>query len=281
LKPSRARQRTEAGVLSLSKPRETWYAARMIDLTSDLFIRDVSVLQDRIEDPSTYPYTIPSIRALDRLKLARVTYFIGENGSGKSTLLEAIAVASGFNAEGGSRNFNFATRRSESHLCNSIRLARGVVRPKTGYFLRAESFFNVASEIERLDNEPSFEAPIIGSYGNRSLHEQSHGESFLALLKHRFGPNGLYILDEPEAALSPSRQLALLVRIDELVRARSQFIIATHAPIVLAYPDALIYSLDANGIRPVDYDETEHVNLTRDFLNNRTAYMRRILDDGK
>jgi predicted ATPase len=153
------------------------------------------------------------------------------------------------------------------HRC--IRLAR-VHRPKTGFFLRAESFYNVATEIERL-------GPEVGMhYGDRSLHEQSHGESFLALVKHRFGPNGLYILDEPEAALSPSRQLSLLVSMHALVEAGSQFIIATHAPIVLAYPGATIYHLDDTGIARVEYDQTEHVQLTRDFLNGRERFLKRL-----
>lgn len=173
-------------------------------------------------------------------------------------------------------NFKFATRRSESPLHQTIRLARTPRRPRTGFFLRAESFFNVATEIERLDAEPSFGPPLINSYGERSLHEQSHGESFLALMKHRFGPNGLYILDEPEAALSPTRQLGLLVRMRELLDDGSQFIIATHSPIVLGFPDATIYFLDRNGIRPAEYDDLEHVRLSRDFLNNRAQFLRRL-----
>ncbi len=217
------------------------------------------------------------MEALDGLELAPVTYFIGENGSGKSTILEAIAVACGFNAEGGTINFNFATRRSESPLHRCIRLARGYKRPRTGFFLRAESFFNLATEIEHRDAEPSLGPPLISSYGGKSLHEQSHGESFLALMKHRFGPNGLYILDEPEAALSPSRQLSLLIRMRELLEDGSQFLIATHSPIVLAYPGASIYQLDDRGISAVDYEQTEHVCLTRDFLNDRERYLQRLL----
>lgn len=228
-------------------------------------------------DPSVYPFSIPAVKGLGGLELSTVTYFIGENGSGKSSILEAIAVVCGFNAEGGSLNFNFATRRSESVLHRHIRLARGLSRPRTGFFLRAESFFNLATEIERLDAEPGGGGPIIGFYGGTSLHEQSHGESFLALLKHRFGPSGLYILDEPEAALSPSRQLALLVRMHELVEQGSQFLIATHAPIVLAYPGATIYQLDDQGIRTVEYDQTEHVQLTRDFLGDRPRFLKRLL----
>ncbi len=231
------------------------------------FVRNVIVMRERIEDPDVYPFSLPAVRALDGLAFSTVTYFIGENGSGKSTILEAIAVAMGFNAEGGTANFNFATRRSESDLHRVLRIAR-THRHKTGFFLRAETFYNVASEVERLD---------VDGYGDRSLHEQSHGESFLALLNNRFTGDGLYILDEPEAALSPSRQLSLLIRMHELVKSGSQFIIATHAPIVLAYPDATIYQLDADGIRRIDYEDTEHVRLTRDFLSDRDRFLRRLL----
>jgi predicted ATPase len=163
-----------------------------------------------------------------------------------------------------------------------MRLVRGVRRPKTGYFLRAESYFNVATEIERLDAEPSV-APRIGpAYGPRSLHEQSHGESFLALVQNRFSANGFYVLDEPEAALSPQRQLSFLVSLHELVRAgSSQFVIATHSPIILAYPDATIYMLDTNGITNVKYEDTEHFSLTRDFLVDRQRYLRRLLADAE
>lgn len=236
-------------------------------------------MRDRIEDPAVYPFSLPAVKALDGLALSAVTYFIGENGAGKSTILEALAVASGFNAEGGTINFKFATRRSESPLHERIRIGRASRRPRTGFFLRAESFFNLATEIERLDNEPSFGPPLIDSYGGRSLHEQSHGESFLALMKHRFGSNGLYILDEPEAALSPSRQLSLLIRMHELLEDGSQFIIATHAPIVLAYPGATIYQLDERGITSVEYDQTEHVQLTRDFLIDRGRFLKRLIGD--
>lgn len=242
------------------------------------FLRSVVLMRDRIEDPVAYPFSIPAVQALDGLEFSAVTYLIGENGSGKSTILEALAVASGFNAEGGSINFNFKTRCSESSLHQCVRFARPPKRPRTGFFLRAESFFNLATEIERLDAEPSPAPPVIDSYGHRSLHEQSHGESFLALLMHRFGPNGLYFLDEPESALSPSRQLALLVRMNDLVAQGSQFIIATHAPIVLAYPCATIYRLDERGICSIDYDHADQVQLTRHFLNDRERFIRRLLD---
>jgi predicted ATPase len=236
------------------------------------FLKSVILMRDRIPDPDAYPFALPTVQALDGLALSSVTYFVGENGSGKSTILEALAVASGFNPEGGTVNFNFATRRSESELHRYLRIVR-TRRPKTGFFLRAESFFNVATEVERLG--------VQHAYGYRSLHEQSHGESFLALMKNRFGDEGLYILDEPEAALSPSRQLALLVRMHDLVQAGSQFIVATHAPIVLAYPNATIYHVGDAGIARVEYDELEHVRLTRDFMTNRQQYLQRLLSPNR
>jgi predicted ATPase len=211
----------------------------------------------------------------------KVTFFIGENGSGKSTLLEAIAVAAGFNAEGGSRNFRFATRSSESELHACIRLVRGVHRPRDGFFLRAESYFNVATEIERLDAEPGPSPPILPAFGGRSLHEQSHGESFFALLQTRFRRDGFYVLDEPEAALSPSRQLAFLARLHELVRLGSQFVIATHSPILMAYPEARLLELSASGIREVSYEDTEHFKVTRAFLLRREPMLRELFSEGE
>jgi predicted ATPase len=209
------------------------------------------------------------VRALDTLELhPKITFLVGENGSGKSTLMEAIAVALGFNAEGGSRNFNFSTHASHSELHAHLRIARGFRKPRTGFFLRAESFYNVATAIQRMDEEPDPAPPIIASYGGKSLHAQSHGESFMALLIHRFGGNGLYLLDEPEAALSPQRQLAVLSRLHDLVKEESQFVIATHSPILMAYPDAWIYQCDGEGIRRIAYAETEHFQVTRDFLAN-------------
>lgn len=214
------------------------------------------------------------VRNLDTLAFhPRVTFIVGENGSGKSTLIEALAVAWGFNAEGGSRNFNFSSRASHSALHEHIRPVRSAIRPHDGYFLRAESFFNVLSEIEKLDAEPSFDPPIIDGYGGRSLHEQSHGEAFFALFDNRFHGDGLYILDEPEAALSPQRQLSFLARLHELVLARSQFIIATHSPILLGYPDAWIYQASERDLERVEYEDTEHFQVTRNFLNRRQVFL--------
>ena len=247
-------------------------------MISSQFIQRVSLRRDTVHSFDHYPFHLPAVRSLDQLEMhPRVTFFIGENGSGKSTLLEAIAVALGFNAEGGSKNFSFSTRRSHSVLHEHLRIARGFRRPRTGFFLRAESFFNVATEIENLDAEPGPGAPLLPSYGGRSLHEQSHGESFLALLTQRFTGQGLYILDEPEAALSPQRQLALLARIHELVRDGSQFLIATHSPLLMAYPDACIYQCGADGVMPVAYDDTEHVRVTRDFLANPARMLQGLL----
>src|SRR6478736_8747186 len=181
------------------------------------FISSVRLMTDRAASKTEYPFSIPAVAAIGKeLKLnPKATFFVGENGSGKSTLLEAIAVAAGLNPEGGSRNFKFATRASHSELHGALRLVRRGKRPRTAFFLRAESYFNVATNIEDLDRESG--GGIIDYYGGRSLHEQSHGESFLALLQHRFGSHGLYLLDEPEAALSPRRQLAVLARIHRLI----------------------------------------------------------------
>lgn len=225
-------------------------------------------------DEGAYPFNLPVVRDLDALAFhPRVTFLVGENGSGKSTLIEALAVAWGFNAEGGSKNFSFSTRGSHSELHRFIRPSRSPVRAHDGFFLRAESYFNIGTEIERLDADPFGGPPVIGGYGGRSLHEQSHGEAFFALFDNRFRGDGLYILDEPEAALSPQRQLSFLARLHELVLARSQFIIATHSPILLGYTDAWIYQASERGLERVDYEDTEHFQMTRNFLNRRQVFL--------
>jgi predicted ATPase len=240
------------------------------------FLRSLVILRERVPSVDEYPFNIPALRELRQLEFdPGVTIFVGENGSGKSTLIQAIAVAAGFNPEGGSRNFNFATRPSESSLVESIRLVRGVRRPRTGFFLRAESFYNVATEVERLNDDQGL-TPV---YGGKSLHERSHGESFLALAIHRFFPNGLYVFDEPEAALSPQNCLTLLLRMRELVAGDSQFVVATHSPVLMAYPGATIYTLTALGPRKTPFDDVEHVRLTRDFLARPEAYLRHLTSE--
>jgi len=220
------------------------------------------------EQRHAYPLDLPAVRNVRSLPLdPRMTIFVGENGSGKSTLVEGIGVAAGFNAEGGSVNFRFRTQRREPELAQHLRLVRNPVRPSSGFFLRAESFFNVATEIERLDEDPGAGPPIGPAYGPQPLHEVSHGESFLALALHRFRPRGLYVLDEPEAAMSPTGCLALLRRFADLARAGSQFIVATHSPILMAFPGALIYQLTGEGPRKTSWDDLEHVHVMRDFLN--------------
>ena len=243
------------------------------------YVHSVKLRRAKIESFDAYPFSLAAVRSLDDLPLhAAVTFFVGENGSGKSTLLEAIAVAWGFNPEGGTKNFRFQTRGSHSVLHEYLRLVKGVPRPRDGFFLRAESLFNVASEIEHLDAEPAFGPPIIDSYGSRSLHEQSHGESFFAVMTHRFGGHGFYVLDEPEAALSPSRQLAMLVRIHELVGRQSQFVIATHSPLLMAYPNAWIYQISADGLQRVRLEDTDHYAVARRFLNDPHGQIARLLE---
>jgi len=243
------------------------------------YLLEMQVLRDKVPSFDEYPFSLPVIRNLDQLTFhPAVTFIIGENGTGKSTLLEAIATAWGFNPEGGTKNFKFSTRTSHSDLYKYIRLIKSYRRPKDGFFLRAESYFNVGTEIEKLDEEFSFGPPIIDSYGGRSLHEQSHGESFFALMTHRFGGRGLYILDEPEAALSPTRQMAMLTRMHQLIQQDSQFIIATHSPIILAYPNAQILEIVGDKLLGVGYEESEHYSITKDFLISYDVFLDSLLE---
>ncbi len=233
-------------------------------------------------DFTQYPFSLPIIQNLKEVEFpTQVTFFIGENGSGKSTLLEAIANKAGFGAEGGSKNINFKTSQEE-HYTGTQQFADQLtlswrMKPRNGYFFRAESFYNVANYI---DSIAQFDAAIYDSYGGKSLHEQSHGESFLSFFKTRLGYGGFFIFDEPEAALSPQRQLSLLVIIHEICKnPDAQFIIATHSPILLAYPEATIYSCDGDAIQRNAYTDTDHYQITKRFLDNPERYLHHLFQD--
>ncbi len=237
-------------------------------------VSHVELRRDRVPSFVQYPFNIPAIRGMNVLPLhPAVTFLIGENGSGKSTLLEAMATQLGFNPEGGSKNFNFSTRQSHSELWKYLELPRdGAHRSSDGFFLRAESYFNVASELERLGIS-------LRSYGGRSPHEQSHGESFLSLMQHRFKWGGIYLLDEPEAALSPNRQLSVLALLHDHAKMGSQFIIATHSPIILAYPHAFIYQLSDRGMERIEYEDTEQYRVMHMFMECRTQMLAELLKE--
>jgi predicted ATPase len=240
------------------------------------FIRQVRL--DPGAGQERYPFSLPAVRWLSQaggLDIAPgVTFLVGENGTGKSTLLEAVAVAAGLNAEGGSQNFRFVTRASESSLGNDLILTWSAAKPRTRFFLRAESYYNVATEIENLGPW------LLPAYGGRSPHERSHGESFLDLVVHRFRPHGLYLLDEPEAALSVRGCLALLRRMADLTDQGSQLLVATHSPILLALPGATILQIEEDGqVGPVDYAQALPVMLTREFLASPERFLRHLLAD--
>lgn len=233
------------------------------------FIQNVTIDWEKISDYS-YLKRIPALQFEESISFDNnITFFVGENGTGKSTLLEGIAVAYGFNAEGGSRNYNFSTYDSHSELYNAIRLVKGFSRPSYSYFLRAESFYNVATkEMEYADLD----------HPSHKYHEKSHGESFLALAQNSFQPNGLYLLDEPEAALSPQRQLTLLIEIYNLAKQGAQFIIASHSPILLGIPEAQILSFDDGIIHECSYQDTESYQITEMFINNREYFLKKLLE---
>ena len=228
---------------------------------------------------NSYLKNLPAVRHLEREPIefsSRVTFFAGENGSGKSTLIEAIAAAFGFNPEGGSLNFCFETNATHSELYKHLLLSK-LLRPRDGFFLRAESFYNAASYLEELDKIPAFAPKVLESYGGVSLHKMSHGEGFLKLVQNRFSGRGLYIFDEPEAALSPMRIMTLICEIDRLLKADSQFIIATHSPLLMAFPGAQVLYITEKGIEPVSFKETEHYKLTLRFLEDPERMMGYLL----
>ena len=234
-----------------------------------MYIDYIALNWDRV-DPGSYVTGIPSIGLLERLQFRKpVTFFVGENGSGKSTLLEAIAIAYGFNPEGGSLNYNFSTFDAHSPLYQAITVGKGRAGERHGFFLRAESFYNVSTQTVEYEKEYG---PM---FGDRTLHEQSHGESFLNFITSF--KQGLFLMDEPEAALSPNRQLALFSRIAEMARAGSQYIIVTHSPILLAFPGADILQFDAQGLHYVDYEQTESYRITEMFVNHRDTMVNALL----
>lgn len=236
-----------------------------------MYINRVMIQWEKVPGNS-YLNHIEALQGVREIAFSKpITFFVGENGTGKSTLLEAIAVAYGFNPEGGSRNYSFSTYDSHSELCRALVLGKGARRSRWGYFLRAESFYNVATK------EIDYSDELHPSMG---LHMKSHGESFLAVVQNKLSSDGLYILDEPEAALSPQRQLTLMIEIKKALTAGAQFIIASHSPILLGYPDAAILSFDDGILHEVEYEETESYQVTELFINNREYLLSRILDEG-
>ena len=239
-------------------------------MLSDLIIRGLRIDWSKISEDS-YLREIEALKGLEEIRFERrVTFFVGENGSGKSTLLEAAAVAYGFNPEGGTVNYSFSTYDSHSELYGAVKIIRGIRKASAGYFLRAESFYNVATKEEEYSRGP----------GGRplDLHKRSHGESFLAMAQENFRGGGLYLLDEPEAALSPQRQLTLLIAIDRCASEGAQFLIASHSPILLGLPGAQILSFDAGRIHPCRYEDTDSYQVTELFINNRDKLLGRLLD---
>ena len=235
---------------------------------NDQFIRGVTIDWKKI-DKYSYLRKIKALKGLERLEFKKpITFFVGENGSGKSTLLEAIAISYGFNPEGGTKNYNFSTYDSHSELCDAIRVEKSYRRAKWGYFLREESFYNVATQ------EIAYSDGFTPSEG---YHEQSHGESFLALAQSQLQKDSVYIFDEPEAALSPQRQLTLLKEIYDCANNGSQFIIVTHSPILLGIPNAEILTFDNGKIHACDYEDTDTYQITEMFINHRDQFLERLL----
>lgn len=251
-------------------------------LINDPVLDRVKVNYHLLTDFNKHPFSLSIIKNLKEIKFpTKVTFFVGENGSGKSTILEAIAEKAGFGSEGGSRNINFKTSdfityTAAEQLADCLTLSWNL-KLTDGYFFRAESFFNIANYIDTLQK---IDGKAYSSYGGKSLHAQSHGESFLTFFQTRLNFGGFFIFDEPEAALSPQRQLALLSIINQLCKnTNSQFIIATHSPILLAYPGATIYSCDSGTLKTISYKETDHYQITKYFLDNPEQYLQHLFED--
>ncbi|REA55510.1 AAA family ATPase [Dyadobacter luteus] len=234
------------------------------------YLREIQYLREQVVTKDEYPFNISALKGFQSLEFHQdVTFIVGENGAGKSTLIEAIALCLGLGAEGGTKNVQFSTHDNISGLSSYLKLIRGYKMPDDYYFLRAESFYNVATYMEQTN--------YLKGYGG-SPHLRSHGEAFLAVLTKKLQGRGLYIFDEPEAALSPNRQMTALAAIDNLVKKRSQLIIATHSPILLSYPNSVIYMLDDDGIRKTSYEQTPHYQITKGFLNDYERMLDILLD---
>ena len=239
-------------------------------MNSNLFINEIKLERNLIKDFNEYPFNIDFVKNLDKLIIdSPVTFIIGENGTGKSTFIEALAVSCGLNPEGGTQNFMFSAKETHSELYEYLKINHFQRKCKTKFFLRAESFYNVITEIDNLR---------VSGYGNKSLHLYSHGESFIQLVQNRFTEDGLYILDEPEAALSPSRQMTLLYLINQLVKEGSQFIIATHSPILISYRNGKIFDLDKN-FKEVKYEDTEIYQTYKMYLDRPYLMQERLFDE--
>ena len=244
-------------------------------LNSNLFLEKIELQREKIKSYDEYPFNIEIVKKFNELRFkSQVTFLSGENGIGKSTFIEAIAVALDLPSEGGTQNFMYSTKNTTSNLSEFLRLDKNN-KPKTKFFLRAESFYNFSTEVQRLVEEDQYYT-LYNSYGG-NLHECSHGESFINLVKNRFSDHGLYILDEPEAALSPQRQLSLLCLIDQLVKEGSQFIIATHSPILLSYREGIILDLN-NNFEEINYEDTEIYKLYKMYLENYENMQEKMFD---
>lgn len=242
------------------------------------YIKSLRLKKEEISSYDDFPLNLPVIRYFQELSFhPNVTYIVGENGMGKSTLLEGIAIKYGFNPEGGTLNFNFSSYDSHSDLEQYLRLSKGGYKAKDHFFFRAETFYNLATNIEELDEVSSAGPRIVDSFGGTPLHKQSHGESFFAVFTNRFQGKGLYILDEPEAALSPLRQMSMLARIHALVKDGSQFIISTHSPIIMAYPQAKIIQLSEEGMIETTLEETDHYHLMKQFFDDKDRLLHHLL----
>jgi predicted ATPase len=247
-------------------------------------LKRIKLLRERVPDWSTYPFSVPALCNFKEVELrSRICFFAGENGTGKSTLLEAIAAHYGFGREGGTRNFRIDSTESNHSIDALMRVLRLSFDKRTGagFFLRAESFFNATTYMDQLDAEPGFGALLSTFYGGRSLHTRSHGETFFTLLQLKFQRNGLFLLDEPEAALSPQRQLAFLVLIHDTLREfkDAQFIISSHSPILLGYPDAQIFSFDGDRIHEIEYEQMIPIKIVRRFLDHRESFLQELFGE--